>query len=551
MKRERTPSFILELSLETTPREERILTKRIEQAGRNLYNACLGEALERGDLRNQSREYERVRRMPKGKERSEAFKALDARFGLTDYDLQAYAREVRASCWIGEHLDTHAAQKIATRAFDAVEKYLLGKRGRPRFKRLGEMRSVEGKSNAAGIRFRDGRLEWSGLAVPCRIDSKDPVHEWGLSHKVKYCRVIHRRIRGHDRWYLQLVLEGMPLVKPKNQPSEGFVGVDVGPSTIAAVDPEQATLSTFCEELLPKQRKIRRLQRALDRSRRATNPENFNPDGTAKKGRRRWVRSHRYERARAAKAELERRTGAHRKSLHGSMANAILRRGKRVRAEGVPYRAWQKRWGRSIGRRAPAMFMGILDRKSRAAGGGLEEISTRATRLSQTCICGRVRKKSLSERVHCCECGIEVQRDLMSAYLALHVKDNLLDAGRASEAWPTMEPLLRAASSGGTRESAPVNQAARSRPSRDAREGQSGSPAESERMAAETGRSRDLSKIPKDRCLRSPTGRSGQDAVAPGEESGGESPGKARPRAHAPPSIRNRIWRYVQKVLPL
>ncbi|MBD0344071.1 MAG: hypothetical protein ICV63_04415 [Coleofasciculus sp. Co-bin14] len=55
----------------------------------------------------------------------------------------------------------------------------------------------------------------------------------------------------------------------------------------------------------------------MDRSRRATNPGNFNPNGTVKKGSLAWNTSNTYIRTRSAKANLERKLAAHRKSLHG------------------------------------------------------------------------------------------------------------------------------------------------------------------------------------------------------------------------------------------
>ncbi|MBI2568201.1 MAG: transposase, partial [Candidatus Schekmanbacteria bacterium] len=106
MKRDKTQSFILELGLETTSKDDVTLYKRIEQAARNLYNACLGEALRRLGLRNQSREFQRIRSLPKGPERTAAFKDLNHKFGFTDFGLQAYAGKTKSSCWIGDHLDS-------------------------------------------------------------------------------------------------------------------------------------------------------------------------------------------------------------------------------------------------------------------------------------------------------------------------------------------------------------------------------------------------------------------------------------------------------------
>jgi hypothetical protein len=93
------------------------------------------------------------------------------------------------------------------------------------------------------------------------------------------------------------------------------------------------------------------------------------------------------------------------------------------------------------------MFIDRLTRKAANAGGVVEDINTRKTKLSQTCICGAIEKKPLKQRRHACTCGVEAQRDLFSAYLAKHCRNHTLDIRRAKAAWPAAEPLLRRAMS--------------------------------------------------------------------------------------------------------
>ncbi len=118
MSKAKTPTFILELALETSPHDETELNARFE-AARQLYNACLREAKRRLDLLRQNKAFDKARSMPKtsegkpNKERTEAFKALNAKFGFSEYNLHAYATQIRQS-WIGSHLDSTTAQKLAT-----------------------------------------------------------------------------------------------------------------------------------------------------------------------------------------------------------------------------------------------------------------------------------------------------------------------------------------------------------------------------------------------------------------------------------------------------
>jgi putative transposase len=268
---------------------------------------------------------------------------------------------------------------------------------------------------------------------------------------VKYVRLVRRRINGTLRFAAQLICEGRAYQKPEHSLGQGSVGLDLGPSTIAVVSDSQAQLENFCSELDPQAAQIRREQRHLDRQRRANNPDNYLPNGTVKKGhkgRKRWRASKRQRRTQTILADRQRKLATYRKSLHGQLAHQIVRQGSTFLLEKVSYRAWQRRFGRSVQRRAPGTFVTILTRLAESAGGQVITVPTRRTKLSQTCQCGEVKKKLLSLRVHHCEvCGIQMQRDLYSAYLIRFLDPDtyLLHAGQAQAACPGAESLLRAA----------------------------------------------------------------------------------------------------------
>jgi len=282
------------------------------------------------------------------------------------------------------------------------------------------------------------------LRLPCKYD---PVILHGLKSHVKYVRLVRRKRNGQNFFYAQLVCLGIPFQKPKNKVGNGIVGLDIGPSTIAMVGDESARLEQFASELEFPDKHLRKFQRRMERSRRANNPDNYNPNGTIKKGKKTWNNSQTYVKLRNAKANLERKLAAHRKSLHGQTVNSILSEGNIIKLEKLSYKAFQKIFGKSVGKRAPGMFVAHLKRKAESAGVKVVEFPTYNTRLSQTCQCGRVKKKKLSERVHQCECGIEAQRDLYSAFLARFVdpETNVLQVNQVLSAWESAELCLRAA----------------------------------------------------------------------------------------------------------
>lgn len=455
----KTSSFVAEFPLRTTAADEVMLAVRLD-AARNVYNACLGESLRRLSLMRESLDWQRARSMPAtldtnakskptpNKARSDLFSATQARFAFSSASIQKYAEICRDSCWIGEHLGSHDTQTTSLRAFKAVQQYAFGNRGRPRFKGFRRLHSVEGKADAV-IRYRAEpvpAVHWSGLVLPLMLDPKDK-RGWQaevLSARTKYVRVLRREVNGRDRWFCQLVQEGEA---PRwHETVEGVVGLDIGPSTIAAVSSEDATLEGFCPSVIEPWEDSRRILRAMDRSRRATNPDNFDAKGRVRKGVKRWNRSKRYQALAIKRRERERRLAAERKRSHGELGNRILAQGTTIKTEKLSYKSFQKNFGRSVKVRAPGMLVSTVRRKAEGAGGGMIEINTRTTRLSQfDHTTGEYIKKPLSQRIHVFGDGATapVQRDLYSAFLATCCDTNTLDICQVEQTWPAAEPLLR------------------------------------------------------------------------------------------------------------
>ena len=439
-----------------TRSQEKTLQTRFE-AARQLYNAVLGEALRRLRLLKQSQAYQTARKIPRhhGKERAGAFAAARIAIGFTESALSQYATRIHPS-WIGDHVDAVLGQTLVRRAFAAVNKMALGQAKKVRFKGkrgLHQIGSLEGKSNAAGLRWRQGTLEWGGLVLPMVPGADhDPIIAYGLAQRIKYVRLVRRIIKGRRRWYAQLIGEGVPMRKIdartgrfKHPYGSEALGLDIGPSTIAIVGETQATLTLFAEDVTRDHQTIRRLQRQQDRQRRANNPDCYDEQGRTIKGKHPIKKSRHQLHTEAVLRELYRREAAHRKTQHGQLANQVIARGTSIKTEKLSYKAFQKRYGRSISVRAPKLFLTILTRKAERAGGQIIEFNTRTTALSQVCICGQKHKKRLSERVHACDCGVVMQRDLFSAYLARFVEDDSLQVAKANPSWPGAEPLLRTA----------------------------------------------------------------------------------------------------------
>jgi hypothetical protein len=465
MKRAQTPSFLLELPLQIDWSVEKQIRAHLE-AARCLYNALLGEANTRLRKMRNDPAWQRARAIPRTNksERAQAFSRLRKQYHFSEYDLHEFAKSARTS-WIADHIDSTMAQTLATRAYQAVNRVCVGKAKRVRFRSKGRgIDSVEGKRNDVGMRFvldpnagDGGFLVWNKEVIPAIIDWLDPVVSHGLRHTIKYVRLVRRKASGeqaqgadHDgnRYFVQLVLEGHAFLKKKHEKAgSDTVGLDIGPQTLAIV-PQQAPadLVTFCEELAPNAKKKRRLQRKMERQRRANNPDNYDEKGRVKKGKKRWKESKRYKATRRQHATAERKLAAHRKSLHGKLAHDVVSVGNIIKIEKTSFKGWQKQYGKSIGLRAPGLFVAHLARIVAKTGGTLSQVSTFKTRLSQYChACSKYVKKPRQERWHQCPCGCgPVQRDLYSAFLLAYLEPDQTIPSITQHVWEGAEPRLRA-----------------------------------------------------------------------------------------------------------
>jgi hypothetical protein len=227
------------------------------------------------------------------------------------------------------------------------------------------------------------------------------------------------------------------------------VGLDIGPSTLAIAGEQVGELAAFCPTVKQPWHKVRRIQRAMDRSRRATNPECYNSDGTWKKGKRQNIFSVGYQTLRAELAETERCLASERKRSHGELANVILSHGSIIKSETLSYKAFQKNYGRSVKVKAPGMFVSLLRRKAESAGGAVVDLHTWNLKMSQYDHPTQTyNKKPLRQRWHVLGDGSGiVQRDVYSAFLASCVvtegNEHRHHPSRIEAMWAAQESVLR------------------------------------------------------------------------------------------------------------
>ena len=183
----------------------------------------------------------------------------------------------------------------------------------------------------------------------------------------------------------------------------------------------------------------------MDRSRRATNPNNYNEDGTIKKqGNKKviWNKSNHYKKYQNELKELYRKQADIRKYQHECLANYIISLGYKVYVENMNFAGLQKRvkntekndkgkfkrkkrFGKSLANKAPSMLLTIIGRKLKYFGEELIEINTYEAKASQfNHFDETYTKKSLSQRWNDFD-GIKIQRDMYSAFLIMNIAEDL------------------------------------------------------------------------------------------------------------------------------
>lgn len=486
-KKEKTPSFIVEFSLHVEKFQFDRLEKGFE-VSRKIFNACLGELQRRFHLMIQSKEYQCIMKQIRSTYRAEEKQKhlnkkmgtknevfldearkplwkvknnLHRQFGLEEYSMHDYVKEMCGRNGKFPSIPSDVGQKIASRAWASMEKFLYGNGKGLHFKKYGQLETLEGKSNLSGIKYREGFLIWNDLKIPVMIKKQDLYAQMALGmNRIKYCRVKRRYIRGQVRYFVQFVFEGTPPKKIdpktglfKHQINNKEQGLDIGTQTVAACTEDRVCIEELASHIDLLERKKRILLRRLDRQRRANNPHKYDEDGQIKKGNRDpWFQSRNYIKTLMQWKELYRKQVAIRKQDHYNLIRELMANGCNIKIESMNFKSLQrraketkkdektgkfkkkKRFGKSIANKAPASFVTLLKQKLKQEGFTLQEIATHAVKASQyNHVTGDYEKSELKDRwkefVHEGETK-RIQRDLYSAFLIWNVKEDLVSIHR-------------------------------------------------------------------------------------------------------------------------
>lgn len=447
-------NFIVQFPLITEKYQENILNKRFE-IGRQIYNSLVSVTQKCYKEMIKTKKYRNLISSLTGDKKKDKliWKEIDVvrkEFGFTEYSFYQLVNPIQKH--FKDNIDTRTSRGIADNVWKTYHKLFYGNGKIINYKGYDELNSLEGESNKSGIKFRNSRLIWNGLDIPVKINYNDYYQYQALQNEICYCRIIRKYVKNKYKFYLQIIFKGNPPVKVNTETGEikhylgnGDVGIDIGTSTIAYSSNTDVKILELADKVQNIENQKRKLLRKMDRSRRATNSNNYNKDGTIKKqGNKKiiWIKSNHYIKYQNQLKELYRKQVAIRKYQHECLANQIISLGDNFYVENMNFSGLQKRsikteknengkfkrkkrFGKSIANRAPAMLLTIIDRKLSYYNKNLIKINTFETRASQFNHFDQTyKKKKLSQRWNDFN-GIKVQRDMYSAFLIMNVNDDL------------------------------------------------------------------------------------------------------------------------------
>ena len=482
-------TFVLKLKLKTTGKTVRELNERFFIVNR-CHNLMVTYANHRLNDMKRSKEYHTgiktyavarkgLSGLKKGtpeydeadakrKAAGDALNEIYHKFGIDKSSLEKFA-----AIFQNKHktkISSHQMQKEADVVYKGVSDVLYGKGRKLHYKRLVEQTTISQENDINGVKFYDGYITWGGykddtknmLRIPYKVP--DAYAQEALLNEVKYCEIT--RIEFSDGWhyYVNVYLDGTPPVKFNH--GKGTTGIDLGVSTVAAVNESGVMLEELAPDYCNYDRKIKALQRKIDRSMRASNPDNYNDDGTIKKGRKTWHLSKNCKTLKRKVRILYRKQTAYTETKHREQINCIIRQSDTVIMEPVNWAALirrskkknerqdktsvitkkngdtqtvhkykrRKRFGRSIRNRSPGMFAAFLFQKCNTYHITYLEVDTKKFRASQlNHMTGKYQKCPLTQRTK--QIGDDiVQRDLYSAFLISNAKFTEAETETRSEA---------------------------------------------------------------------------------------------------------------------
>jgi putative transposase len=319
---------------------------------------------------------------------------------------------------LGKALQNFSAARKAGRQF-----------GFPRFR-------AKGRSHEAVIFQRPRLADSRHLMLDRRLGAlrtKESMRKLTrLLERDPQARVLRSTVqRVNGDWVISFTVQRSAKQRRARRPMAA-VGVDVGLSQLATLSTGDVAANS--RPLQASLRTLRRLQRQLDRQRRANNPGNYDPDGRVKGGPKTWAKSARMVRTEQRIARLHERVANLRREQAHQLTTALTREFGVIGVETLAVKNLMRnpRLARHIADVGWGTILAQLSYKTSWSGSVLVA-ADRFYPSSKTCsACGAVKAKlRLADRVFTCDddaCGHEQDRDLNAALNLAHMAERYAQA---------------------------------------------------------------------------------------------------------------------------
>ena len=371
-----------------------------------------------------------------------------AAYQLTEYDLHAYFGRGKISGYEGG-IGINIVQKTATALYSAVKKAIFGKK--IHFRKFEETFSFEDKKSTSGIIYK-AEAECGTVFKLKPVRKSDMWLQEAIRYKVKYCRIIREPFGIHYRFFLQLIMEGIP--PQKHVIGAGTMAIDPGVSTMTSYNGSKLSFKELAPNVNKYQEKVIKEQNRLSKLTRMNNPECYDDKGVHIKGMRiQYSKSMKRAKMRLRTAYRKQRVYVEQSS--NNLANEWLEdSGSVVKIETMNYKGLQKksskterqdkesvvsdntgrkrsirkfkrrkRFGGSILKHAPSGFLSTIKRKVSATCGIVIDVSASKLKASQyDHVSDTYEKALLSDREKVIGNYI-VQRDCYSSFVIFYATE--------------------------------------------------------------------------------------------------------------------------------
>lgn len=323
-----------------------------------------------------------------------------------------------------KELGSLALQATVKRVDFAFSRFFAGLGKYPKFK---SSRYYRGWTYPASSGWKthtiggNGGLELAG--IPGQIQMRGKARTWGAPTT---CTIVWKQ----NKWYASITVNCEPI----RETNVGAIGLDIG--TLTAVAMSDGAKIDNPRFLATAQKDINKVSKQLRRKR--------SPQKRKTKGSRRW------KKVRIKISRLQNKVANRRQNWVHQVATEITSANSLVATEELAVKNMTKkakkahesadrlclpqnsRKGSKRRRQKTGLNRSILDvgfgmlrsaikYKVIEAGGYFVDVPTRKIKPSQTCPqCNRQQKKTLDERIHQCDCGCTLDRDVASATVCLN-----------------------------------------------------------------------------------------------------------------------------------